>query len=151
VRRAWIITSLIAAILVILSVSYLVTFDLFLTPKAVTLSRQRFSEMKEAYFQGEENPFLARLGDRMELQSNHFKDIVIYPLDGEHLLLSKHEKGPLLLSIVISLEVELVEGKPVLVSLKRGSREVPVDLAWVYFGEELEILRGCSTATPIQH
>ncbi len=93
--------------------------------------------------------FMAYLVERLDLSPTELKDVSLYPgedPDRKRLILSKHEKGFTPIPIILSLEMELemVEGQiaPSFISLKRGSREVPTALAWVYFGPELQLL-GC--------
>lgn len=93
--------------------------------------------------------FMAYLVERLELSPSALQDVALFPGEDperKRLILSKHEKGFTPIPIILSLEmeVEMVEGQlaPRFISLKRGSREVPTALAWVYFGPELQLL-GC--------
>lgn len=143
----------------VLITSWFLTSDLFHVPQEVSLSRERFATLKQSYYSEPEKwsrqkakrlsleeevspeAFLSYLAEQIELEGKHFQNVAIYPIGKKRLLLSKQEKGPLLLTIIVSLEIELQTGKPHLITLKRGSRELPPELAWVYFGEELQLLQ----------
>lgn len=94
--------------------------------------------------------FMAYLDDEVGLLSAAEGDVALYPelKDGDELILmlSKHEKKFWPLPVVLSLEIVLSfsnnnEVQVNFLTLRRGSRVVPVALAWQYFGPELSSLQ----------
>jgi hypothetical protein len=91
---------------------------------------------------------MAFLMEELELSKEQFHGFSVYPNGNgasPTVILSKYESKFWPLPILISLKVRLVseEGlfKPQFMGLYRGSKELSTDLAWVYFGEEFEMLR----------
>ncbi|MBS0622265.1 MAG: hypothetical protein JSR80_04845 [Verrucomicrobia bacterium] len=159
---------ILATSLILLAIPLSIVSDLFLVPKEVSASRKSFKTLHNEFLQQPQLSLrhmqeLARMieeSHRPPLEEIPSALLVAYLY--EHLRLDKREvsifpgkEGTLIFSkceehaipvpkIILSLEVRLVaEGshlKPELISVRRGERKVATDLAWAYFGPELQLL-----------
>lgn len=89
----------------------------------------------------------AYLSEEVTFNTTRFNDVALYPSDnGRGLILSKYEHNVWPFRILLSLEIELINEAGTLEvkfhQLRRGTRIIPEGLAWVYFGPELQALRG---------
>jgi hypothetical protein len=90
--------------------------------------------------------FMAYLFEDLSFTPNRFGNAAIYPSDNpSRLILSKYEYNVWPYRILLSLEIELQPQDGHLIAtlktLRRGSRQIPEALGWVYFASELEALR----------
>lgn len=92
--------------------------------------------------------FMAFLREDLQFSKDRFRDVTVFPIPDTKntvFLITKYEKGVWPLKIVLSLEVQLInKGNRLSVEfrrLRRGSREISRDFAWVYFAPELKLLR----------
>lgn len=91
---------------------------------------------------------LSYILDDLGFRNKSFKDCTLYPVfkrNQVRFILSKPEKDVWPLKVISSLEIAVNSSKEGVefsfLRLRRGSKEIPINLAWNYFGPELQQLR----------
>jgi hypothetical protein len=92
--------------------------------------------------------FIAFLDDDVDLLKDRLHGVALYPTElssAPRFLLTKREFGigPLQITTSLELFVENRDGGTAVSTgrLRRGSREIEPELAWIYFSDELQALR----------
>ncbi len=145
-KKPWptkrIFATLVIALLLI--IPYMTVGDLLHIPSDVAHSRKAFRTLRTNN-EPLTNPVLAQLFDAWRLGAKQNSHVAISPKGPNHILISKREAHTFPVHVILSLELELEEINGQLhskiISLRRGSRELPKEMGWVYFGSELQYLK----------